>query len=55
MSLYETAKSKFLDVRNNINKTEHPQAYRLSFSKPLKFYLDKTTDEAIAELIKETE
>lgn len=55
MRLYEEAKNKFLDVRDNISQTDHPQAYRLAFSKPLKFYLDKTTDESIAELIKETE
>lgn len=55
MGLYEEAKNKFLTVRDNINQIEHPQAYCLAFSIPLKFYLDKTTDEAIAELIKETE
>lgn len=55
MDRNDLAVEKFCLVRDAIDQTLYPNAYRMAFKTPLRFYKEHTTEEAIAILIKEYE
>jgi hypothetical protein len=55
MGRAEEARAKFLLVRDAIDVTIYPNAYRMAYQTPFRFYEEHTTEEAIAILIKEYE
>ena len=55
MNKIEVAQQAFCKVRDSIDRSKHIMAYNRAFKKPLKFYREHTTDEAIKILIAETE
>lgn len=55
MDMVEIATKAFIKVRDRISCRENPEAYRLAYEKPLKFYLEHTTEEAINILVIEAE
>lgn len=55
MDRVQRAQRAFVKVFKSIDSVKHPQAYRLAFSKPLKFYEDHSKAEAIKILIAEAE
>lgn len=55
MDRAQRAQKAFVKVFRSIDPAKHPQAYRLAFSKPLKFYEDHSKTEAVKLLIAEAE
>lgn len=46
---------KFCAVRDSMDRTRYPSAYRMAFKKPRRFYLEHSTEEAISILVAEYE
>ena len=55
MDRSDLAVEKFCLVRDKINRTKYPCAYRMAFKTPFRFYLEHSTEEAIEILIREYE
>lgn len=51
MDRAEEARDKFLLVRDAIDQTLYPNAYRMAYKTPFKFYMEHDTEEAIQILI----
>lgn len=55
MDRSEEARAKFLLVRDALDQTRYPNAYRMAYQTPFKFYIEHTIEEIIAILIAEHE
>ena len=53
--LVEETRAKFLLVRDAIDQTRYPNAYRMVYTTPLKNFVERTVDEMVAILIAEHE
>jgi len=51
MDRHDLAVKKFCAVRDNIDQTRYPSAYRMAFKVPFRFYLDHDTEESVCWLI----
>jgi hypothetical protein len=50
--LINKAKQAFLKARDAIDRANHPYAFNKSYSMPLRFYLERSTKEAVSILYK---
>lgn len=55
MSKVEEATRIFIEVRNSIDPSINPQAYRDAYFKPLKFYYENGKDEALRLLLESSD
>lgn len=55
MDRVDLAVKKFCAVRDAIDQTRYPSAYRMAFAKPLRFFEEHGTEEAISILVTEYE
>ena len=51
MDRNDLAVEKFCLVRDAIDQTLYPNAYRMAFKTPFRFYLDHETEESVCYLI----